>query len=46
MPAGPARVTTVIVGGAVSYLAALVLLGLAPEEREVVRKLVARLRSR
>jgi O-antigen/teichoic acid export membrane protein len=46
MPAGPARVTTVIVGGVVSYLAALVLFGLAPEEREVVRKLVARLRPR
>lgn len=46
MHPGPARVTTVIGGGAVSYLAALVLFGLAPEEREMVRKVVARLRWR
>jgi O-antigen/teichoic acid export membrane protein len=46
IPAGPARVTIVIGGGAVSYLAALFLFGLGPEEREVVRKLVARLRAR
>jgi len=44
--AGPARVTLVIAAGAVSYLAALLLLGLAPEERDVVRKLVGRLRRR
>jgi len=44
MQAGPARVTIVIVVGALSYLAALVVFGLAPEEREVVRKVVARLR--
>jgi len=44
--AGPVRVTAVIAGGAVSYLAALLLLGLAPEERDVVRKLVGRLRRR
>jgi O-antigen/teichoic acid export membrane protein len=44
IPVGPARVTTVIVGGAVSYLVALVVFGLAPEEREVMRKVVARLR--
>ena len=46
MHAGPARVTSVIVAGAVSYLVALVVLGLAPEEREVARKLVARARGR
>ena len=46
MHAGPARVTFVIVAGAASYLLALVVLGLAPEEREFARKLVARARGR
>jgi len=46
LPAGPTRVTLVIVAGLVSYLGALLLFGLAPEEREVARKLVARLRRR
>jgi O-antigen/teichoic acid export membrane protein len=44
--AGPARVTAVIASGLVSYLATLLALGLAPEEREVARKLVGRLRLR
>jgi O-antigen/teichoic acid export membrane protein len=46
MHAGAARVTSVIVAGAISFVAMLFALGLAPEEREVVRKLVRRLRSR
>src|SRR6185437_10316989 len=40
MHPGAARVTFVIVAGAISFLAALLALGLAPEERDVVRKLV------
>ncbi|HLK92309.1 MAG TPA: oligosaccharide flippase family protein [Polyangia bacterium] len=43
---GAGRVTLVIAAGAVSFLAALFALGLGAEEREVVRKLVARLRRR
>ena len=45
MHPGAERVTSVIVAGAISFLAALFVFGLAPEEREVVRKLVGRLRS-
>ena len=41
---GAARVTFVIVSGAASYLLALLALGLAPEERTALRRLVARLR--
>jgi len=44
LAASPVRVTAVIVCGVVSYLGTLVALGLAPEEREVARKLVGRLR--
>jgi O-antigen/teichoic acid export membrane protein len=46
MHPGALRVTSVIVAGVISFLAALFAFGLAPEEREVLRKLVARLRSR
>jgi O-antigen/teichoic acid export membrane protein len=46
LPAGAARVGLVLAGGAVSYLAALLALGLAPEERDLLRKLSARLRRR
>jgi O-antigen/teichoic acid export membrane protein len=44
VPAGAARVGLVIAGGAVSYLAALLALGLGPEERQLVKKLIARVR--
>jgi O-antigen/teichoic acid export membrane protein len=44
LAASPVRVTAVIMCGVVSYLGTLVALGLAPEEREVARKLVGRLR--
>jgi O-antigen/teichoic acid export membrane protein len=43
---GAARVALVIAAGVASYLGALLLLGLAPEERELLRKLAARLRPR
>lgn len=43
---GAARVTFVIVSGAASYLLALLALGLAPEERNALRRLVARIRPR
>lgn len=46
MHPGAARVTFVIVAGVISFLAALFAFGLAPEERDVVRKLVGRLRAR
>jgi hypothetical protein len=46
LAANPMRVTATIAGGLVSYLATLVALGLAPEERAVARKLVGRLRGR
>jgi hypothetical protein len=46
MHPGAPPVTSVIVAGVISFLAALFAFGLAPEEREVLRKLVARLRSR
>jgi O-antigen/teichoic acid export membrane protein len=46
LPAGAARVGLVLAGGAVSYLAALLALGLAPEERDLLRKLPASLRRR
>ena len=46
MSPGAGRVTAVVAAGAISYLGALLALGLAPEEREVARKLVGRLRRR
>ena len=42
--AGPARVIGVIGAGAAAYVAVLVVLGLAPEERDGLRRLAARLR--
>ena len=41
-----ARVALVIAGGAVAYVAALLALGLGPEERQLLRRLVGRLRGR
>jgi O-antigen/teichoic acid export membrane protein len=46
MSPGAARATVVVATGTVGYLGALLALGLAPEEREVARKLLARLRRR
>jgi hypothetical protein len=43
MSGGAARVTAVIAAGAASYLAALLAFGLAPEERDGLRRFAARL---
>jgi O-antigen/teichoic acid export membrane protein len=43
---GAARVTFVIVAGAASYLLALLAFGLAPEERNALRRVIARVRPR
>jgi O-antigen/teichoic acid export membrane protein len=40
------RIVVVIAGGAVSYVGALVLFGLAPEERRLATRLLGRLRPR
>jgi O-antigen/teichoic acid export membrane protein len=46
MNPGAARVMAIVGAGTVTYLGALLAFGLAPEEREVARKLTARLRRR
>jgi hypothetical protein len=44
--AGAARVTLVIAAGAISYAGALLAFGLGPEERQLLTRLLARLRGR
>jgi len=44
IPGRVARIAAVIGGGAVSYATALLLFGLAPEERRLFDRLIGRLR--
>jgi len=43
--AGPGRIPLAIVAGLASYLAVLVALGLAPEDKQLIARIVARVRS-